>query len=159
MKNVLEKQVKKCIELSPKEYRKIIKSIFGEEIEISFSSKGIWTGDKDGKIFYEDICKGLAQYFDVSRVTDVHIDDCREISVWIVYEEEKHLLISSDGYSIESTIYDSFDEAYKAMEKAYKELTPENNDESSEEMSYLSDTSAMLYANGENVYVWNIRKI
>ena len=68
----------------------------------------------------------------------------------------KSLLIETDGYSIDVTEFDSKEDAIKAMKKRYTDLTPADNDESSAEMSYIEDTNAILYQNGENVYVWKI---
>ena len=42
------------------------------------------------------------------------------------------------------------------MSHRYNKYHPENNDESSEEMSGLNDMDAILYADGENVFVWKI---
>lgn len=72
---------------------------------------------------------------------------------------KKYLLIATDGYSIDYTQYDTMEVAQEAMRTAYAKLTPEENDESSEEMSYLGETDATLYANGENVYVWTIATV
>lgn len=69
------------------------------------------------------------------------------------------LLISTDGYGIEYTPYPSMDEAKIAMDIAYQSLTPNDWDEDFKEMSYVSDEDAILYANGENVYVWTIAQI
>lgn len=74
-------------------------------------------------------------------------------------KSERYMLIASDGYSIDSTIYPSREKAREALAKAYKILTPGEWIEDFEDMSYLNDDSAILYANGENVYVWDIRII
>lgn len=71
----------------------------------------------------------------------------------------KALLISTDGYSIQTKKYDSIQEAQKIMSDEYKDAYPEVNDESSEEMSSISERDAILYANGENVFVWSIVEI
>ena len=67
------------------------------------------------------------------------------------------LLISSDGESISYELFDSKDKAVKAMEQAYRESCPSEDDwdEGFKEMSYLCDDSATLYT-GEDVYVWQI---
>ncbi|RHB42136.1 hypothetical protein DW886_16600 [Enterocloster aldenensis] len=71
----------------------------------------------------------------------------------------KALLISTDGYSIQTKKCDSIQEAQKIMSDEYKDAYPEVNDESSEEMSSISERDAILYANGENVFVWSIVEI
>ena len=49
--------------------------------------------------------------------------------------------------------------AREALIKAYEKLTPNEWNEDFKDMSYLDDDFAILYANGENVYVWNIQAI
>lgn len=71
----------------------------------------------------------------------------------------RYMLIVSDGYSIDSTIYPSRENAREALIKAYEKLTPNEWNEDFKDMSYLDDDFAILYANGENVYVWNIQAI
>lgn len=71
----------------------------------------------------------------------------------------RYMLIVSDGYSIDSTIYPSREKAREALIKAYEKLTPDKWIEDFEVMSYLDDDSAILYANGEDVYVWSIQAI
>lgn len=68
----------------------------------------------------------------------------------------KCMLVSTDGYSIENTIYSSYEEAKSAMEKAYDEVTPDDWNEMWQQDSYLAENNAILYANGENVFVWQI---
>lgn len=66
------------------------------------------------------------------------------------------LLISTDGYSIDYTKYPTKDEAQEAMRTAYHDNEPEDWDENFEDMSYLENNNAILYDNGDNVYVWTI---
>lgn len=68
----------------------------------------------------------------------------------------KTVLIETDGYSIDTTEFDTKDNAIIAMKKRYADLTPNDNNESFADMSYITDTNAILYQNGENVYVWKI---
>ena len=42
------------------------------------------------------------------------------------------------------------------MEKQYSSFEPEELEEEWEEMSYCSTHDAILYNNGEDVYVWKI---
>ena len=69
---------------------------------------------------------------------------------------KKYLLIGTDGYSIDTTPYLSLEKAHEAMKKAYNHFCPKDNGEEWEESSYINDTDAILYANGDKVYVWNI---
>lgn len=66
------------------------------------------------------------------------------------------LLVTTDGYRIDYTRYPSLDAAKAAMEEAYEQSKPSEWGEEWEDMSYLSDEGAILYTNGENVYVWTI---
>ena len=67
------------------------------------------------------------------------------------------LLIETDGYSIETEKYATVEAAQEAMKKRYEESTPGGElSESESEMSYLGTYDAILYANGENVFVWKI---
>ena len=68
----------------------------------------------------------------------------------------KYLLIKTDGYSIETEGFLSEADCYKSMLDAYNAAKPEEWDESFEDMSYISETDAILYANGEEVFVWRI---
>lgn len=74
-------------------------------------------------------------------------------------KSRRYILIASDGYSIDSTIYPSREKAREALTRAYRMLIPGEWNEDFKDMSYLDDDSAILYANGENVYVWNISVI
>lgn len=68
----------------------------------------------------------------------------------------KYILVETDGYSIEHAIYTDYKNTYEEMEKRYKEYSPSDNSERFADISYISEQSAILYANGENVYVWSI---
>jgi len=92
------------------------------------------------------ICKNGCEVLDASEYT-------------ITATEEPHMLIYTDGYGIVTQRLASFDAAKAEMEKEYANNTPEENDESWSEMSYCNDTNAMLYANGDNVFVWEIIKL
>lgn len=70
----------------------------------------------------------------------------------------KYILVYTDGYSID---YDdsctNLGEAQKAMECQYKDYLPlDGLSPEWEDMSYINDGDAMLYANGEEVHVWKI---
>lgn len=69
-----------------------------------------------------------------------------------------YLLVKTDGYSIEYADYRSPEQAYEEMKKEYEDYTPKDTTEEVEEMSYISDSEAILYS-GETVYVWRIIEI
>lgn len=67
------------------------------------------------------------------------------------------LLISTDGFSISILEYDTVDEARAKMSGEFHLLYDGLDDDTSEkEMSGLGKDSAIVYNNGEGVYVWNI---
>lgn len=73
--------------------------------------------------------------------------------------EDIYLLIQASDGSILADRHPTFAAAQEAMNKAYKELTPEEWDESFQDMSYLGKSDAVLYSNGEEVYTWSIETI
>lgn len=69
---------------------------------------------------------------------------------------KKYLLILTNGYNIEVTEFDLLGQAQKEMEDKYNEYHPEDNIKEYEELSYLGENDARLFANGHDVYVWKI---
>ena len=70
--------------------------------------------------------------------------------------KNKTILSFTDGYSITNTLYDSCEEARFAMKEQYEEKLPEEFVEDFEDMSGCYEDSAILYKNGEDVFVWSI---
>lgn len=70
-----------------------------------------------------------------------------------------YLLIATDGYSIDTEKYKTKEAAIESMKKAYNILHPDEKNEEWEDMNWVSDDDAILYANGESVYVWSIIEI
>lgn len=67
------------------------------------------------------------------------------------------LLISTDGFSISVLEYDTVDEARAKMSEEFHLLYDGlDGDTSEKEMSGLGKDSAIVYNNGEGVYVWNV---
>ena len=71
---------------------------------------------------------------------------------------KKIILIHTDGYSIDyDNNYTNLGEAQKAMECQYNDYMPSDGlSPEWEDMSYINDGDAILYANGEAVHVWKI---
>ena len=84
------------------------------------------------------------------------IDCLQESESGQSYLHPKYILCFTDGYGIECTQYDSKEESEEAMQTAYTEAMPPSLDESFAEMSMCNDSDAILYRNGEDVYVWKI---
>ena len=129
-----------------------------EDINYIFISKCGWDDDypidKLGEEYtYEDVLLELVEkYRSEAKFYEEKVDK-------IPKTHTRYMLIASDGYSIDSTIYASRENAREALIKAYEKLTPNEWNEDFKDMSYLDDDFAILYANGENVYVWNIQAI
>lgn len=71
-------------------------------------------------------------------------------------KEKRVMLIKTDGYSISSWIFENYEEGKKEMDKQYSSFEPEELEEEWAEMSYCENYDAILYNNGEDVYVWKI---
>ena len=86
MKNVSEYSLKTCIFLDEDELDIVIKSIFGDSARVSLDEgMTVYYGNTDC-VESEELYKKLAEYFDVSKITSTHVDDC-SYCIWIVYEE------------------------------------------------------------------------
>lgn len=73
--------------------------------------------------------------------------------------KEPHILIKTDGYSIETKKFNSKDEAFSQMKKEYDEIMTRVTIEDFKIDSNINDTDATAYANGEDVFVWKIVKL
>ena len=94
MKNVKNTQMKKCIILSSKEFEGILDELFDCAVTAEYSLDGLTLYTDDDCIDIEELCNKLAEYFDVDRVTSVHIDDCDDIGVWICYQDGESELVN-----------------------------------------------------------------
>ena len=90
MKNVREANLKKCIFLTTDEFESIIKSLFGYSTNITYEMDGMTIHEvndgTDDAIDTNLLHDRLAKYFDVEKITSIHIDDCEKTRVWIVYK-------------------------------------------------------------------------
>lgn len=66
------------------------------------------------------------------------------------------LLVVTNGYSVEHTPYQTRGEAKNQMEIAWKALAKDLQSDEWKEMSSLGEEQAILYYNGEDVFVWDI---
>ena len=70
---------------------------------------------------------------------------------------KKYELIFTDGCSIERIgIYATLEEASAMMHNRYDEYNANEPGDEWDKESSISDWSAVLYNNGENVYCWQI---
>ena len=72
---------------------------------------------------------------------------------------KKAILIKTDGYSIDCQFYDDYNQAKVAMDEQYNSYNPDELEEEWADLSYCSSHDAILYNNGEAVYVWRICEI
>jgi len=70
-----------------------------------------------------------------------------------------YVLVSTDGYNIGHKKFAELERAKEKMKEEYEAATPDDFGEEWMEMSYISDMDAILYANGEAVFVWTIIQV
>lgn len=68
----------------------------------------------------------------------------------------KALLIKTDGYTIQTTTFADIDSAKEAMVADYTTSNKNAVNSAEYKMSHFSDTEALLYDGGFNVFVWKI---
>lgn len=87
MKNVNERQIKKCIFKELDEFKQDVAAFFGDDTTVEYYGDGILIEANEEALYTEEIHAGLAKYYDVKEVTSVHTDDCEIVGVWIVYKD------------------------------------------------------------------------
>lgn len=95
MKNVTEQNKKTCIFKTEDEMHDDIKAAIDPTADFNISSEGIeftktftdlqepYTDD----ISADELFSKLAEYYGVSEITSVHIDDYDTVGIWICYKE------------------------------------------------------------------------
>lgn len=162
MQNVRDLQKKTCLILTRTEFDEVIDSIYDGEVETHYSLDGISLNytDDEREFSYDVLHNDLANYFDVNKVTSVHIDDCDYTGVWIVYKDSTSFspyeLIMCDGYNMSRYIYSNKESAQKAMRDQYDQYDNNEKNDNWDQMSQINDDSAILYSAGEDVYCWHI---
>lgn len=75
--------------------------------------------------------------------------------------QSKYILVKTDGYEIEINKFDNENAARTAMADDYNNILNNNPDMDDVwlDQSYCNNTDAILYNNGDNVFVWKIAKI
>ena len=87
MKNINKHSLKTCIFLDENEFTEILSNIFSGEITVDCDYEGIRV-EHDGECINSDeLFWKLEEYFDVARITSLHIDDCDTVGIWITYKE------------------------------------------------------------------------
>lgn len=78
----------------------------------------------------------------------------------ILEKESKYILIETDGYDIVTMVFCRYEDAYNKMVLKYNSYIPEEGlSEDSKADSYIDAYDAILYQNGENVYIFKIVKV
>ena len=67
-----------------------------------------------------------------------------------------YLLISTDGFSISTKPFKTYEEAYDIMEDEYSKMLDNVTGSECRDMCGISSSNATLYNDGEGVYVWEI---
>ena len=83
-------------------------------------------------------------------------NECHALFKENPYLGDKCFLAASDGYGIDYTAYDTWEEAEEAMKKAYNDSKPSKWDESCEDMSYCYGCYELLFDIGDTVYFLEI---
>jgi len=86
MKNIRKEQLKKCIALEGWEFEKLLNQV-EPGCEVEYSLDGITISKDDEDVDNNSLYRKIARYYDVDEVTSVHIDDCDNLLVWIVYKD------------------------------------------------------------------------
>lgn len=71
----------------------------------------------------------------------------------------KTVLVHTDGYSINHRTYANYQAAKTAMKEEYAQHNHNTVNDDWDKLSYIDDYNAVLYDNGENVYVWQIVEV
>lgn len=67
-----------------------------------------------------------------------------------------YMVIFTNGYEISTERYQTLEEAQEYMRKEYEKYSSAELSEEWADMSYLTDMDAILYNNGEDVFLWKI---
>lgn len=70
-----------------------------------------------------------------------------------------YMVIFTDGYEISTERHQTLEKAQEYMRKEYEKYRPAELSEEWANISYLTDMDAILYNNGEDVFLWKIIKI
>ncbi len=148
-----------CIVKDWYQFEKLVHKLCGKSMHIDNEFDWIeynWCKSMDGEEEIDNprefVYDKLSEYFDV-KVTDARVID--NADVWIAYKV-LYELVASDNTSIERTVYATKKEAKQMMRKAYREFNKNIPGDMWDKLSYLDNEAAVLFAGGENIYVWEI---
>lgn len=87
MKNVTETQKKTCISIGAKEFEDVLEKIVHPDISVEYSCDRVLVEVGEDTVDTNELYTKLAEYYEVSEVTSIHIDGSDVLGVWIVYKE------------------------------------------------------------------------
>lgn len=119
MQNISESNVKKSIFLLSDEFERILHHLFND-IEVTYSLDGMSIDIGNDSIDTDVLHDRLARYFDVEKVTSVHIDDCDMVGVWITftgdsYPTDKTILNTETLPEFKGQIVDIFEDYFEEL--------------------------------------------
>ena len=80
---------KNCLCMTADEFDDICAKLYGDNVVTHYDMDGLWIETNEDKTVSDvdvQLIEDLTKYLGL-KVTSVHIDDCDNVSVWIVYEE------------------------------------------------------------------------
>lgn len=86
MRNTENYKFANCIIMSSDEYAIIMRELFDSKVYVEFGSAGIFVGYDDPTCEEPNVYTKLAEYFEVSEITDIHFDYVAD-KVWIAYKD------------------------------------------------------------------------
>lgn len=92
MKHVYTHNLKSCIFITTDTFNEVLNKIYNNSISVTYDYEGITVENNktSDTISTSDLLEKLAEYYDVTEVTSIHIDDCEYTGVWICYKTDKN---------------------------------------------------------------------
>ena len=78
---------KKCIFFTLDEFRFLVQSLYEQDVYVDASLDGLTVGLTEDDLPAEDLHERLEKRLNLHEVTSLHIDDCDECGVWVVYKD------------------------------------------------------------------------
>lgn len=88
MKNVNENEIKKCIFKLIDNFERNVRNAFNGKVDVVINLEEIYFKKLSTNELINErvIYRILSRYYDVSKITSIHIDDCDYTGVWICYK-------------------------------------------------------------------------
>lgn len=115
------------------------------------SGDSITTEDEAEEELRRQISEGILHGPEECCYSSCKVENLEQTSIF--------LLISASAGNIQTEKFRSLKKAQSVMRDKYQALAPFEWDTAYEDLSYISDREAVLYANGDDVYTWGIEEI